>query len=162
MDDKLVIDVSRLENNHEKFSGELDSACLEMDGEKWIHPFATLRYDIEVQLFGKELLVRGTLEQDFAAVCSRCGIDFDFTCKVPDFTVSAEISPETEYFDLTNDVRECILLTLPAYPVCREDCRGICPRCRKNLNEGDCGCKDEETDTRWSALNNFAADMEQA
>lgn len=162
MEEKLLIDVSRLEKDGETFTGELSNAYLEISPDELVRPFAPLRYSISVQLFGTELLVRGELEQDFDAVCSRCGKDFDFTCKVPDFTVSAEISPEIEYFDLTNDVRECILLALPAYPVCREDCRGLCPKCRKNLNDGDCDCVQEEEDSRWSALDRLAAGAEKA
>ena len=92
------------------------------------------------------------LEQDFEAVCSRCGGDFDFTVKVPDFTVSVEVDDKTEYVDLTDEARQSIILALPTYPVCRPDCLGVCTSCGKNLNEGPCKCKREETDDRWGAL----------
>ena len=40
--------------------------------------------------------------------------------------------------DLRDAVREELLLAVPGYPVCRPDCRGICPQCGKDLNEGPC------------------------
>ena len=87
MDEKLIIDVARLKAEGEEFSGVVDDAVLEIDGEL-LRPFGGIRYEISAQLFGRELLVRGTLSQDFDAVCARCGGDFDFTLNVDDFTVN--------------------------------------------------------------------------
>ena len=53
--------------------------------------------------------------------------------------------------DLRPAVREEWLLAAPAYSVCREDCKGLCPRCGTNLNEGSCDCV-QATDLRWDAL----------
>ena len=159
MTDKLLIDVSRLDKDGEDFEGVLDDAVLELDGDL-LRPFAGIRYSLFAQLLGRELLVRGTLEQDFDAVCSRCGGDFDFTATVPDFTVSIETDEHTEYADLTDEVRQSIILALPTYPVCRPECLGVCPSCGKNLNEGSCGCKREETDDRWGALEGLRIDGE--
>ena len=122
MENKLLIDVARLDPEGESFSGEVDVVDLEED---LVHPFGGVRYELTAQLFGTELLVRGHLEQDFTLVCSRCGKDFDDTVKVDDFIVSLEVSPKDEYADLTNDVRECIILALPTYPLCEESCPGI-------------------------------------
>ena len=159
MTDKLLIDVSRLDKDGEDFEGVLDDAVLELDGDL-LRPFAGIRYSLFAQLLGRELLVRGTLAQDFDAVCSRCGGDFDFTATVPGFTVSIETDEHTEYADLTDEVRQSIILALPTYPVCRPECLGVCPSCGKNLNEGSCGCKREETDDRWGALDGLKIDRD--
>lgn len=151
MDEKLIIDVARLDPEGEDYEGVLDDAVLEMDGEL-LRPFAGIRYELFVQQFGTELLVRGTLAQDFEAVCARCGADFDFTTTVDDFTTSVEIDEKTEFVDLTDELRQSIILALPSYPVCRQDCRGVCPTCGKNLNEGSCACDHTERDSRWGAL----------
>jgi uncharacterized protein len=56
-----------------------------------------------------------------------------------------------EYFysgdtiDLTDLVREQVLLSLPTYPLCRPSCRGLCPRCGVDLNRMACRCTAEET-----------------
>jgi len=60
--------------------------------------------------------------------------------------------------DVDDLVREQIELALPMSKLCREDCRGLCPECGANLNDGDCGCKDEEIDPRWAALKQLKTD----
>jgi uncharacterized protein len=59
---------------------------------------------------------------------------------------------EGNELDLTQVVREQIMLSLPEQVLCREDCRGICPTCGADLNDGDCKCGGEEIDPRWAAL----------
>jgi uncharacterized protein len=54
--------------------------------------------------------------------------------------------------DLDPIVREQILLALPAYPVCKESCRGLCTVCGANLNERECGCDRHVPDPRWAGL----------
>ena len=154
MEDRFVVDVDRLKRDGERFEGALDDSIYAL-GDEFLVPFAGLRYNLFAQRIGGELLVRGSLEQDFTAACSRCGADFDFTVKVPDYVTSVEIGENVEFADLTDDLRECIILTLPTYPVCREDCRGICPTCGRNLNEGSCSCVREERDGRWDVLDSL-------
>ena len=76
----------------------------------------------------------------------------DRSMTVPDFLASFETDEKTEIVDLTDELRQSIILALPTYPVCRADCRGVCPTCGKNLNEGPCACVHEERDGRWGAL----------
>lgn len=57
--------------------------------------------------------------------------------------------------DLDPVVREQILLALPGYPLCREDCKGLCPVCGVNLNEQTCGCAASKPDARWNVLEKF-------
>ena len=141
-DDRLLINVAGLQDDGEDFDGELDDSIYDLHDE-FLKPFGGLRYALGVQLFGGELLVRGKLEQDFEAACSRCGKDFDFTVKVPNFTASFATDEKTETVDLTQELRESVLLALPTYPVCREDCPGI-------------EKKDTEApDSRWDALDNL-------
>ena len=57
--------------------------------------------------------------------------------------------------DLEPIVREQVQLALPMNAVCREDCRGLCPKCGQNLNEKQCGCETKFEDPRFAALKNF-------
>ena len=59
---------------------------------------------------------------------------------------------ETHEIDLTEPVRQAVLLELPMKPLCRPDCAGLCPQCGRNLNEGPCDCAIEPTDPRLSQL----------
>lgn len=49
-------------------------------------------------------------------------------------------------------VEERIQIAVPMKPLCREDCRGLCPGCGQDLNEGTCGCTAQPIDPRWEAL----------
>ena len=53
--------------------------------------------------------------------------------------------------DLSQAVREELILAVPQFVECRDDCRGLCPRCGADLNAGPCSCR-PETDPRWAAL----------
>jgi uncharacterized protein len=59
---------------------------------------------------------------------------------------------EGNELDLTHLAREQILLNLPETILCREDCKGICPKCGSDLNAGNCNCSEDEIDPRWAAL----------
>ena len=54
--------------------------------------------------------------------------------------------------DLWPDLREAMVLALPMKPLCSEDCRGICPTCGKDLNNGECRCGKRSMDPRWEGL----------
>lgn len=54
--------------------------------------------------------------------------------------------------ELSEMLREQIILATPMQPLCREDCRGLCPVCGENLNERRCGCLPEQPDSPFSVL----------
>jgi uncharacterized protein len=65
----------------------------------------------------------------------------------------AEISYYQGQGLLLEDVlREQVLLALPLKVICREDCKGLCPHCGKNLNVERCSCASPTEETRWTAL----------
>ena len=137
VDEKLIIDASRVDPEGEEIEGEVMAVDLD---EEFVKAFGGVRYRLSLQVFGTELLVRGHLEQDFDLVCARCGKDFDDTIKVDDFTQSYEFGEKSPEVDLTEDVRESIILALPSYPVCDEACPGIAWR------------GETPPDERWKAL----------
>ena len=139
---ELKVYVARVSRDGDELSGALDDSIYDLKDE-FLKPFGGLRYELGVQMFGSELLVRGRIEQDFEAACSRCGKDFDFTVKVPDFMASYATDEKMESVDLTSELRESILLALPTYPVCREDCPGL----EKTEREAP--------DSRWDVLDNL-------
>ncbi|MBV9264849.1 MAG: DUF177 domain-containing protein [Acidobacteriaceae bacterium] len=73
-----------------------------------------------------------------------------------------EAAVEVGYYDgaglALNDVlREVVLLALPMQLICAEACKGICPECGQNLNQGECDCEPQPIDDRWSKLREFRA-----
>lgn len=57
-----------------------------------------------------------------------------------------------EVLDTEPLLAEQLLLNVPMKPLCRPDCRGLCPTCGADLNQGDCRCSHDEVDPRWAAL----------
>jgi uncharacterized protein len=60
---------------------------------------------------------------------------------------------------LEDVLREQVLLSLPARTLCRQDCKGLCPRCGQNLNSEACACETAPVDPRWSALSGLSSSL---
>jgi len=105
------------------------------------------------------LLATGTVEGAWDGPCRRCLVPVKGTLRV-DFQELFESKPrDGESYPLGHDrvdleplARESLILDLPLAPICREDCRGLCPACGADLNAGDCGCPPAGADVRWAAL----------
>jgi uncharacterized protein len=61
-------------------------------------------------------------------------------------------NPQAATLDLKPAVRESWLLAVPGYVLCREDCKGLCPNCGTDWNNGTCDCVPATTESRWAAL----------
>jgi uncharacterized protein len=126
---------------------------------------------VELLRTDRGILVRGTLETKIRAMCSRCLSPFDHPLRLrfeeeffPLVDVVSGISlpvaegtgaftiDESHILDLSEAVRQYVLLATPMKPLCRKDCPGLCPSCGRNLNEGPCGCLASSPDPRWSQL----------
>ena len=134
-------------------------------------PSITLKPDLDlVDLSGvarvtrtqQGLLVQVMMTAATACECVRCLDDFFQPLKI-DFvelyaftpnsqTESGLMVPETGLLDLEPLVREEMLLAIPINPICRPDCKGLCPVCGENLNESQCSHEDEDVDPRLSVL----------
>jgi uncharacterized protein len=62
------------------------------------------------------------------------------------------LSPDTVSIDIAEDVRQMVELSVPLKLLCREDCKGLCPRCGTNWNHESCTCAEEKGDSRWTKL----------
>ncbi|MBI3177711.1 MAG: DUF177 domain-containing protein, partial [Chloroflexi bacterium] len=59
---------------------------------------------------------------------------------------------ESGFLDLAPVLREDLWLAMPQYPLCRPDCRGLCPNCGQNWNDGPCNCANEDINPRLEVL----------
>jgi uncharacterized protein len=76
-------------------------------------------------------------------------------------SAEAEISYyQSESLLLEDVVREQVLLALPLRVICREDCKGLCPHCGKNLNLEQCSCAEPIEDPRWAALKEIRSKLD--
>ena len=109
------------------------------------------------------LVMTGSIQTTIHGTCDRCANDFDrdiyFPIDVVLVTELADEENEDEWVfplegdsaDLDDIVRTVFVLNLDSKLLCKEDCKGLCHRCGKNLNGGPCSCQ-KELDPRFAAL----------
>lgn len=140
------------------------------------------RVDARLERLERRIRIAGSARAELTAECGRClkpvpvdvPADFELTLVPADEgegrahagkdhekgAVGGSFAPEAaeedtysgKVVELDPVVREQILLAVPAYPVCTESCKGLCPVCGGNLNERECGCDRHVPDPRWAGL----------
>ncbi len=131
-----------------------------------VHLVEPLKVELTAREVGDGILVRGRIRATVERECRRCltsvrqpvddTVDMYFTTIGDDEDeLGGEVYPlparGTE-LDVTEAVREQLLLRAPQYVLCSEACRGLCPHCGTNLNEGSCDCVSEAAPSPWDAL----------
>jgi len=132
-----------------------------------------LEVDLTARSVGDGVLVRGTLRTRVRMDCRRClepvesEVDEHVDLLFAPLSDEDEAADDGEVYplpargddlDLTGAVREQVLLQAPQFTLCREDCRGLCPTCGKDLNQGACECAPEAAPGPWDALKNVKFD----
>src|SRR5947209_13258260 len=158
----FVVNVADLLNRpgarrRERVSGRLTGTIRVVDST--LQPDVPVVVDSLLEWVSDGLLATGTVDGAWEGLCRRCLGPVRGELHVG-FQELFEATPrEGESYplghhtvDLEPLAREALTLALPLAPVCSEDCRGLCPTCGADLNQGDCGCPPAEADARWAAL----------
>ena len=98
-----------------------------------------LNIKAEVTKITNALTVELTLHTRVYMECSRCLNEFEIDFK-KNLRLSYSLNKSDREIDLSPDIRDQIILDYPINPLCSPDCKGLCPNCGKNLNEGGCSC----------------------
>jgi uncharacterized protein len=127
---------------------------------------APIELDLRLESVMEGVLVSGTATVPIEGECGRCLTDFRDTVTVgiqelyayPD-SASDVTSEEDEISRLQGDLvdlepalRDAVVLALPANPLCREDCPGLCPDCGMHWDELPPGHSHDQVDPRWASL----------
>jgi len=124
---------------------------------------------------GRGILVRAEVRGTSHGQCARCLREIDYILSfrfeeeflpvadvntgaplpLPEDSDNFTIGPDF-VLDLREAVRQYAIMAQPINPLCRPDCRGLCPQCGGDLNEGECQCP-PPIDSRWVALQALAA-----
>jgi DUF177 domain-containing protein len=148
------------------FEGELDEESLHNITEEFkiIGPVV---YKGEIYKMQGEYLINVDIKYTYSTQCDRC---LKYITKKANTTLSGKLIEEdvdelTEdenliyyengFLDLNNYISMEIISSLPMKSLCDEECKGICQRCGKDLNDGECNCEDEDIDPRFEKLKNF-------
>lgn len=163
----MKIDLRQIMPEGTEFGFSEISQDLELNAEGFEFPEA-----IEVSLTatnsGDEIIIQGRSSTVVEMECSRCldifeetmNTKFQFVIQLldikepqtsndDDFVILPKTSGE---YDISDRIRESILLELPLKPLCSDSCKGLCPMCGVNLNEAECECTPDKTDERWDSL----------
>jgi uncharacterized protein len=166
----MIIDLTSVGNNPKTIKHTFDPGEIDLSGEdlKLTKP---VRIEGEVSRSGVKTKLDASIRTVIELDCTRClepvtsDLDVTFESAFVD-SVYEDSRTELEVgledldeslvdsgdVDLAEIAREQILLALPIQNFCREDCKGLCPKCGTNLNLIDCKCSDDEIDPRWEAL----------
>jgi uncharacterized protein len=116
--------------------------------------------DLTLQAFDGGVAVSGMVSTHWEGECRRCltNVDGEVSSEVRELFRRGGGEDEGTYqldddrLNLREMVLDSLFASLPIMPLCRPDCRGICPRCGTDRNAEECGCEEVEVDPRWSVL----------
>lgn len=139
-----------------------------------------LRISVQIVPVGNMLVVRGTTELSVQFSCSRCLVDFTDELNCPFEATFVEVLPTVEdeedaereltpeemgvsllqddEINLLDTVQEQVIMAFPLRPLCRDDCKGLCPYCGADLNQGSCQCSPPLSNSKFAALKDFKVD----
>jgi len=131
----------------------------------------SLSVSAEARWAGEDVSVSVSVETAFSSPCSRCLApsdieimnDFMYLYSLRKNEASGEkheeddsqvvtVSRWTRFLDISDQVWESVILSLPRQVLCSKDCRGLCPFCGKPLKEEKCGCSPDTLDPRFQKL----------
>jgi DUF177 domain-containing protein len=183
----MFIEIEELERHPIDFREELPPGALDLgpDAKQTTALKTTGRAQLVQEQHGKHRIIKdirldGELSTSLELVCARClepviekvGRKFDLLYRpqgadagkeeMSVTTAEAEVSYyQGEGLLLEDVIREQVLLAVPLKAICREDCKGMCPYCGKNLNFELCSCGGAVEDPRWSGLKDLRSKLQQ-
>jgi uncharacterized protein len=152
-----------------KFTAALPELQVGMTGDEMRE--AEIRAHVTV--LSDDFLVELTVKNAGDFVCDRCGEPHRKSIQgqvktlfVSDSSAGLReenedvrlLPPDARFIDVLQDAVDALLLAVPVKILCRESCKGLCPSCGKNLNDGPCSCAEDTADSRWDALKNIRFD----
>jgi uncharacterized protein len=183
----MLIEIRELELHPIDFREEFSPGVINLGAD--LRQQGTLRSegraDLVEEHHGKhdvvqDIRLKGTLDTTLEVACARClepvvvpvKRKFDLLYRPLGTDAGHEelsitdAEAEISYYQgdgllLEDTLREQVLLAVPLKSVCRDDCKGLCPQCGKNWNEGACSCEDQLEDPRWAALKEIKGKLNQ-
>jgi uncharacterized protein len=164
-----------------EFSGETTLSGADLGGDPLIS-VSPVRMSGTITPMDQEYLLDGELSWSGELACSRCVSPYAFSEAIPlhlrlrkrpaapgkpekiraaeaeDQEIEVDpgevdvVSFDEPVLPFGEIAREQVLMALPMKPLCREDCRGLCPTCGEDMNVTECGCAGQAADPRWEAL----------
>ena len=181
----MFFEIQELELHPVEFSEEFAPGAIDLGADyRQIAPVETSgRADLVEEHHGKhkviqDIRIKGGLATKLETSCARClepltqdvKREFDLLYRPlgadagRDEMSVTDAEAEISYYEgrgiqLDDVIREQILLAVPVKVTCREDCKGLCPHCGKNLNQETCSCAVPDEEPRWAALKDIRSKL---
>lgn len=136
----MKIDLKQLPQDREvtlSDSLETQELDLELSGIRLVSP---IQITAKVIKINDTVDVKINLKSDILTQCSCCLTETEQAID-KNFRADYSIGKNDTFIDITEDIRQEIMLDYPLKPLCKSSCKGLCVKCGKNLNEGPCDCK---------------------
>ena len=131
----MKIQVSRVPAEGLKEQATYEPSLLDMERDD-IHIDGAFEVDAFITKVDEELVVDVDIHCPLRLTCARCLEEFRHEARA-DTIFSYTVGP-TDVVDITEDVRQEVILTYPMIPVCQPECKGLCHVCGRNLNVDPC------------------------
>ena len=159
----MTLDLRRIfatDNSRLNTEGNLDMSDVDVAAG---YPLKkSVRYSVAVSNIASVVTLKLDIVFEYSAPCDRCG---NMTSKEHTVTIEKSLATSLERQesdtiivvpDMQLEVDELVytevILNLPSKHLCKEECKGLCVNCGKNLNEGECDCPKSEPDPRFEKL----------
>ncbi|HVO75691.1 MAG TPA: DUF177 domain-containing protein [Ignavibacteriaceae bacterium] len=128
--------------------------------------FGNFLFSVKLVKAHNQIILNGELKLNARFNCDRCATGYDSVIKTaykmvylfgrqPLDNGSTDVTylpADADKIDLTNDAHDYVMLAVPMKKLCKEDCKGLCYKCGKDLNQGECDCEKEDIDGRRKYL----------
>ena len=141
----MKIDINKILLEGLTLEEEINPSALDLETDivKFLEP---IKIRAEVSKITNAVTVNLSLSGSIHLNCSRCLREFNVALKKI-LRLNYHVDRTEPIIDLDQDIKEEIILDYPIKPLCNPDCKGLCPKCGKNLNEGGCSCAITEKKT---------------
>lgn len=160
----MKMDISDLLNK-EIFTKKLDIVLKEdsfYDGKEYSGILTPIKLLANLEKTDHMITLNGKVSGVLELTCSRCLKKFAHAINIninERFTDKKIVDCDEDiffindgYIDITQIIENNIILALPIKRLCKENCKGLCPKCGTNLNDSTCNCKENDIDPRWEKL----------
>lgn len=158
----MKIKISNLSDgaHHFRFVELATSVGLELPFE------GNVEVEVELKKTHNQIILDSAISVNTKLECDRCTVSFNrllnsnykivYLLGVESVESKSDniiyLSSDTDIIDISNEVRDFSMLSIPMKRLCKEDCKGLCYKCGNNLNESECSCVKDKTDVRWLPL----------
>jgi uncharacterized protein len=165
----MKLDLGKIRQAETRYDRTFEPSEVQMADDAY-RIVAPVHLGVAVHKDKEKFRLEGTVRTELELPCSRCLEPFRFPVEATfdqrylpqpdaaaDETEVAEEDLETSFYrdeqiDLSELMREQFYLAMPMKPLCRDECKGLCPQCGTNWNTGTCDCNAEWEDPRLAPL----------